>query len=372
MRFNFKMFLYTILVSGILIIVIMNFDGILLKYNILSSRLQNTKGIGTGYQNNLLVQKKKGISISFAGDILLASGVGNKIDQYGPDYPFEKVKTLLSKSDFAVGNLESAVAVTGTPAADKEFTFRADPKVIDGIKNSGLDIVSLANNHVLDFGRDAFIETLNHIKDSGLNYIGAGEDIDEAYRPIVVEKDGKKVAVFAASRVIPSGSWYAGIKTSGVAGAYNAERLLEEIENVRENVDYVIVYLHWGTEREQEPNKLQKNLARLLIDGGADVVVGTHPHVLQGFEFYKGKIIAYSLGNFIFTNYNNPTVILNVVFDNKRVESVEVVPCMIKNYVPEPTNDDQEKQNIYQLLEDRSVNVRIVDGKLFEYQAHGE
>jgi len=372
MRFNFKMSLYTILVGGILIIVIVSFAGILFKYNIGDAILQKSNGFGTANQKNVVVQEKKGISISFVGDILLASRIGININQYGTDYPFEKVKTLLSTSDFAVGNLESAVAVTGTPISGKEYTFRADPKVIAGIKNSGLDIVSLANNHVLDFGRDAFIETLRHIKDSGLNYIGAGEDIDEAYRPVIVEKDGKKAAVFAASRVIPSGSWYAGINTSGVAGAYNTERLVEEIENVRGNVDYVIVYLHWGTEREQEPNKLQKSLARLLIDSGADVVVGTHPHVLQGFEFYKGKVIAYSLGNFIFTNYNNPTVILNVVFDNKRVESVEVIPCMIKSYVPEPANDGQEKQDIYQLLEDRSINVRIVDGKLFEYQSHAE
>ena len=335
MRADFKTYFLKLIIGVILIIVVANIgDKMIMKWDSHIQSKKNNQGEQSLQEGRTAAIERKGITISFVGDILLASGVGRKIDENGSNYPFEKVRSYLSTSDLSIGNLESAVSVSGTPIQAKEYTFRADPKVIGGLKYSGLDILSLANNHVMDFGRDAFIETMGHIEDAGLNYIGAGEDIDEAYRPVIVESKGKKIAVFGASRVIPTVSWYAAKNNPGVAGAYNSERLIEEIKNVKGDMDYVIVYLHWGTEREQEPNKLQKSLARSLVDSGADVVVGTHPHVLQGFEFYKGKIIAYSLGNFIFTNYNNPTIILNIVLDQKRVESVEVVPCMIKNYFP--------------------------------------
>lgn len=365
MRFDFKTLLYTILIGGALIIFIANFADKIIEYNSdmqQDSPLKAVKNKGT--------QEKEGTTISFVGDILLASRVGRMIDEHGPDYPFEKVASYLSSSDFSIGNLESAVAVSGAPT-EKEYTFRADPMVIGGIKSSGLDIVSLANNHVLDFGTEAFIETLEHLKNGGINYIGAGENIDEAYRPVIIrnKKNEEKIAVFAASRVIPSGSWYAGKSNPGVAGAYNPERLVEEIKRVKGDVEYVAVYLHWGTERELNPNKYQRSLARTLIDNGADIVVGAHPHVLQGFEFYKGKIIAYSLGNFIFTNYNTPTVILNVNLDKKRIKSVNLVPCMIKSHVPEPVVQSEAREDIYRMLEDRSINAKVVDGNIFEYNA---
>ncbi|MGE5330091.1 MAG: CapA family protein [Deltaproteobacteria bacterium] len=364
MQINFKTLLFKIVISIILIIIIANIAKV-----VIDDQIQGKDYV----QNGQLAQKaavieKKGTTISFVGDILLASNVGLKIDEKGPEYPFEKVSSYLLASDLAVANLESAVAISGAAVQGKEYTFRADPKVLEGLKFSGFDVLSLANNHVLDFGREAFIETLRNIEDKGFNYIGAGKDIDEAYRPVIVEKKGEKIAVFGASRVIPSGSWYAAKNSPGVAGAYNPERLIEEMENIKKDVDYVIVYLHWGTEREELPNKYQKGLAKVLIDNGADLVVGTHPHVLQGFEFYKGKLIAYSLGNFIFTNYNTPTMILNVVLEQKRIVSAQVIPCMIKSYVPEPIIEQQGKEEAYQRLEDISINAKIVDGMIYEHR----
>lgn len=369
MRIDFRTLFINLIIGSIFIIVVVTVADNIIKerdFRIQSNEEERQNQLQQG-QNTANINRK-GIMISFVGDILLASGVGRKIDSEGVNYPFKRVKDYLSSSDLAIGNLESAVAVSGTPVKGKEYTFRADPKVIGGLKYSGIDIVSLANNHILDFGKEAFIETLGHIGDSGLKYIGAGEDIDEAFRPAIVEIKNKKIAVFGASRVIPAVSWYAGKNTPGVAGAYNSERLINEIRAVKGDVDYVIAYMHWGTERETVSNKIQRSLARNLIDNGADIVVGTHPHVLQGFEFYKGKIIAYSLGNFVFTNYNNPTIILNVILDHN-VESAQVIPCMIRSYVPTPTSTEREKQEIFQMLEDRSVNAKIVDGNIFEFNS---
>ncbi|MGE5473635.1 MAG: CapA family protein [Ignavibacteriales bacterium] len=369
MRIDFRNLFIKLIIGSILIILVVSVaDNILRQHDLYIKSNQGNKNNQIQNRHNDVNINKKGITISFVGDILLASRIGRKIDSEGANYPFEKVKDYLSSSDLAVGNLESSIAVTGTPVQGKEYTFRADPKVIGGLKYSGLDILSLANNHVLDFGKEALVETLGHIEDGGLSYIGAGEDIDEAFKPVIVEIKKKKIAVFGASRVIPAVSWYAGENAPGVAGVYNPDRLIEEIKTVKSNVDYIIVYMHWGTEKETVSNKIQRSLARKVIDNGADVVVGTHPHVLQGFEFYKGKIIAYSLGNFIFTNYNNPTMILNIVLD-QNVQSAEVVPCMIRSFTPEPTYDENEKQEIFQMLEDRSVNAKIVDGNVFEFNA---
>lgn len=317
-------------------------------------------------------ETKSEIGLSLVGDILLAENVGKKIDNFGINYPFERVKAVFSESDFTLGNLESSVAACGTAIKGKEYTFRADPKVLQGLKWSGINIVSVANNHVLDFGTDAFLETIKNLESSEINYIGGGENIDEAFKPVIVKKNDKKVAIFGASRVIPYVWWYAGENKPGVAGAYNPERLISEIKNIREQVDYIVVYLHWGTERETSPNKKQITLARQLIDSGADVVAGSHPHVLQGFEFYKGKLIAYSLGNFVFTNYGSPTIILNIKLDNNRVQSASVIPCIINNYVPEPVETKEGKQKIYDLLEQRSINMRIVDGNIFEFNNNTE
>lgn len=301
------------------------------------------------------------LSISFVGDILLASHVEKRMEQVSVNFPFDKVSHILSKSDFTMGNLESAIGVGGVKA-NKQYTFRANPKVLPAVKEAGIDILSLANNHVLDYGHYAFNETLENLKSNGLSCVGAGKDINEAFKPVIYEKKNKKVAFFGASRVIPTGSWYAGNDWPGVAGAYNPERLLQSIEDVSEYADIIVVYLHWGVERETIPKPYQRSLARLLIDNGVDVVVGTHPHVLQGFEYYKGKLIAYSLGNFVFTNIKNDSLILNVEFDEGEISSVGIIPCEIKNYRPEPLEDSLQKERFYRMIEERSFGVSINDG----------
>ena len=330
-------------------------------YNNLSNKELGEKIIDT---NKLPVSRY--VSIGFVGDILLASHVERRINETSVNFPFERVQEILASKDFAIGNLESAVGIGGSPVANKKYTFRANPKVLDGVKWSGIDVLSVANNHVFDYGKTAFNETLQNLKSHNLNYIGAGKDENEAYGPVILEKNGKKIAFLGASRVIPDVEWYAGKNKAGVAGVYNSAKLVEQIRKVEQEVDVVAVYLHWGVERETIPKPYQRNLAKILIDNGADIIVGTHPHVLQGFEFHKGKLIAYSLGNFVFTNLKSETLILTVEFGDQGLAIAEITPCLINNYRPEPIIDYNKRKDFYKMIEDRSFGVSIKDGKIVD------
>lgn len=318
-------------------------------------------------------EESKDITISFVGDILLASRVGTMVNQKGVNAPFEKVKDILLGTDYAMGNLESAVAETGEPLK-KKYTFRAEPKVLEGLKWSGIDIVTVANNHALDFGREAFVETMEHLNSVGIMCVGGGINAEKAYSPVILEKKGKRIAVLGASRVISDSSWCAGENRPGLAGVYDTKPLINSIKNVRDDVDYVVVYLHWGDERATIPNKHQKNIGKLLIDNGVDVVIGSHPHVLQGFEFYKGKLIAYSLGNFVFTNnpnVSNKTMILEVEFGENGLKSAHIIPCVINNFSPEPIINEAERQKIYDMLKGISFNTDIIEGWLGDISNEG-
>lgn len=329
------------------------------------SQFNSTKHIeNKNIVNTIPISQSSEISISFVGDILLAANVEKKINREGVNYPFSEVKSILSTADFAMGNLENPVGTGGTPIPKKQYTFRASPRVLEGVKWSGIDVMSIANNHILDYGVKPFNETLQNLSDNGLHYVGAGRNEEEAFKPVILEKNNKKIAFLAGSHVIPYTSWYAGKNSPGVAGIYNPAKIIERIKAARQEADIVVVYLHWGIERETMPKAYQKNIGKKLIDNGADVVIGSHPHVLQGFEVYKGKLIAYSLGNFVFTDQRKETLVLQVSFDEKGLMKAEIIPCLIKNYRPEIIEDENQKKNFYKMIEDRSFNIKINEGKI--------
>lgn len=245
--------------------------------------------------------KDKRIVICLVGDVLLASGVGESIAANGPDYPWKDTADVLKESDIAIANLECAVSTRGDPEPDKEYTFRALPRVLDGAVKAGVDVLTLANNHVLDFGQEAMLDTINYIKEKKMLTAGAGLNEDEATLPAIVEIGGKKVAVLAFSRIIPRSSWIAGKEKPGLASGHNYQMMMDRVKATDQEADITVVSMHWGDETEDYPDRKEVQLAHALVDAGADIVVGHHPHVLQGIEFYQGKVIAYSLGNFIFT-----------------------------------------------------------------------
>ena len=305
-------------------------------------------------------------TITFAGDILLDSGVGRLAAAKGADHLFAGVRAVLRADDLTIANLECAVATCGSPA-DKQFTFRANPRLLPGLRTSGVDAVSLANNHSLDYGRAALRETLAHLRRVGLAAAGAGEDASRASRPILLRAGGQTVALLAASRVLPSGDWYAGSGRPGIASAYDPSRLLREIRAARPTADVVVVYLHWGKERALRPEWYQRALARQCVDAGADLVVGSHPHVLQGFEYYRGKLVAYSLGNFVFTDRDKTTALLQTTFRGGALREAEVIPCRIVDRRPHILREGGKRERVLRDLQARSFGVRIgEDGVLSE------
>lgn len=270
------------------------------------------------------------ITLAFGGDTLLDLRIGETIKAYGPDYPWEGVAPTFQAADIAMVNLESCVSTRGTPC-DKRWVFRARPETLAGVKNAGIDIVSVANNHVYDYGPEAFLDTLDHLEDHGLLYTGAGRNLAEATRPVIIEAGGYQVAFLAATQWFVSAG-VAGPSKAGVCVTnFHADELIDIIARLKADgeADYVVVNFHWGTEGNHHIDAYQQELGRSMIDAGADLVIGHHPHLLQGIEVYKDRIIVYSLSNFVFTYTSRATMdsgIFTVTLDKHGIAAARLIP----------------------------------------------
>ena len=240
------------------------------------------------------------VTMAFVGDIMVAETPGEIIEQGGD--PFAPFAAFLATHDLRVGNLECAVATTGTPAI-KPFTFRAHPRVLPVLAKH-FDGFTIANNHSKDFGREAFSEQLRLMHDAALPFFGGGATLKEAHQPWIVERHGIRIALLGYDEFKPR-SFEAGANYPGIAWGGEDEQVLTDIVAARTqyHADLVIPFMHWGWEEEVDPCERQREFARKMIDAGADLVVGSHPHVTQGAEYYKGRLILYSLGNFVFNGF---------------------------------------------------------------------
>jgi poly-gamma-glutamate capsule biosynthesis protein CapA/YwtB (metallophosphatase superfamily) len=239
------------------------------------------------------------VSLLFAGDIMLDTLPGESVAR-GVD-PFLGFSGILAAADLAVGNLECSVATSGAPE-DKRFTFRAHPRTLPVLAQH-FAAVGLANNHSGDFGKAALTETMAHLAESKLPFFGAGKDLASAHEPLLVERGGLHIALLAYDEFQPR-SFEAGADYPGVAWSED-EQVVTDIRRARQlGADLVFPFLHWGWEGERQPCARQRELAHKLIDAGADAVIGGHPHVTQGAETYHGKLILYSLGNFVFDGFH--------------------------------------------------------------------
>lgn len=299
------------------------------------------------------------ISISAGGDVIFESYVANAIDRNGLSSFAEDIAPVFKSSDISIINLETAVSTRGEKEKDKQFTFRADPKYLQLLNYCGINIVSLANNHSLDFGTIALEDTMSSLYQRNILYAGAGKNMDEASKPVYINKNNTKVAIIASSHVIPDVSWNAGPNKTGLATTYDPARIITEIHKARSESDIVVCYIHWGEEGKTQPVDYQKNLAHSYIDNGADIVIGSHPHVLQGIEYYKNKIIAYSLGNLVFTDMYKKTAILKIQISNKKLTGLNVIPFEINNSKPVQIKDQEKAQSFYKELDSISFGVKI-------------
>ena len=238
-------------------------------------------------------------TLLFAGDAMLAETTGEAIAK-GQD-PFRHFADVLKTADVRVLNLECTVSTKGEAIKDKRFTFEAHPRVLPVVAKH-FNVVSLANNHSGDFGHEAFMDQMNLLDEQHLAHIGGGRNLAEARKPHVVEVNGIRIALLAYNDFMPR-SFEAGPNWPGVAWCVTAQ-VMADIKAAREihHADLVIPFMHWGDEHEPA-NDRQKKIAHRMINAGADIVVGGHPHVTQETEIYKGKLIAYSLGNFVFDGF---------------------------------------------------------------------
>jgi poly-gamma-glutamate capsule biosynthesis protein CapA/YwtB (metallophosphatase superfamily) len=253
--------------------------------------------------------------------------------------PFARIRPPLREADLSIVNVETAISTSGTPQA-KTFVFRAEPRFAELLSQAGVDAVSLANNHAMDYGRDAMLETIEHLRSNAVTPFGAGANISEALEPARFTVKGTRISIIGASQIIPAGSWVASDERGGIASAgkhqfdRNTMRVLDAVRTAKADSDVVIVFMHWGIEGDDCPSGVQVKLGRLLREAGATAVIGAHPHVLQPIvpdpsTALGNGVIAYSLGNFIWDprgGKTGDTGVLELDFDGTNLLGIELHP----------------------------------------------
>ena len=275
------------------------------------------------------------VTLNAVGDLMLARDIITMMDERGSAYPFAAVKALLGDADVTIANMEGTFTDRGVPAA-KFYTFRTPPFHARGLAEAGIDVVSLGNNHAMDFGAQGLQDTLDALDAAGVLYSGAGANIQAARAPVLIEKNGLRLAFLSYNGV--SEATFAGPNSYGVANA-EPVAISQDVAGAKASADFVIVSLHAGTEYTDTPTAQQSTLAHAAIDAGAVVVLGHHAHVLQGLQEYNGGLVAYGLGNFVFdldsedlaTLGPRPfqTMVLKIELTRAGVESVATRPVFI-------------------------------------------
>lgn len=280
---------------------------------------------------------KELFSVAFVGDILFdkdfrpmvhaneMGGVLNCIDKSVVDY--------LNACDVFLINNEFTIGERGSPLPGKTWTFQVEPEKTQLLKDLGADIVSLANNHIYDYGEVGFFDTIDNLKKAGIPYIGAGNNIDEASKPYYFIVNGVKVGIVAASCAEKTTSFnpVATAEAHGVMGTYDSTAFVETIRKADAECDILVAYVHWGTENTTVLDEQQKTLAREYIDAGVDAVIGGHTHCLQGMEFYKDVPIVYSVGNFWFNSKNLDSCVITLEINGDADMDIRIMPLKQQN-----------------------------------------
>ncbi|MHB8727484.1 MAG: CapA family protein [Sulfuricaulis sp.] len=272
-------------------------------------------------------------SIAAVGDIMLGGTAQPEMQKYGYDYPFDRTRGILRRAQIVFCNLEGPLTNDGQAEVEKKYLFRSPPEMVaPALARAGFNVASLANNHTLDYGFQGLEDTRAALEKAGIQPVGAGRNLDQARAPVYIKTNGVTVAFLAYSLVFPEEFW-AGPEKPGTA--FGHERYVRaDVAATRRHADIVVVSFHWGREGTTEPRDYQVLLAHAAIDSGASVVLGHHPHILQGVERYKGGVIAYSLGNFAFGSYSKTatrSVIALFEFRQRRLHELRLVPIDVDN-----------------------------------------
>lgn len=283
--------------------------------------------------------KQEPVKIILVGDIILDRGVEYKIQKEGKgdffldfQFPFLKIVDYLKKADIIFGNMEGPISDKGRKVGSI-YSFRHNPEAINGLTFAGFNMLSFANNHAFDYTLDALEDNFLRLKAAGIDYVGGGFNTEEAFSPVIKEVKGVKVA-FLAYTNLGTEYWKAKEAQGGIAwiDSNDLEKVKQDVAEAKSAADILIVSVHTGDEYTQNLTDFQKEFSKAVIDVGADLVVGHHPHVVQKSEQYNGKWIFYSLGNFIFDqDFSEETMrgqIVEIIVDNGKLK--EVIPRQIK------------------------------------------
>lgn len=315
-------------------------------------------------------------TICFAGDINLDENwcttlFLNQQENGIHDCISEELIEHMQQADIMCLNNEFTYSTGGSSLPGKLYTFRANPERVTILQELGVNLVKLANNHVYDYGKQALLDTFDTLEEAGISYMGAGRNLEEAMEPVYMELDGRTVAFVAASRAEKNKMTPQATENEpGILRCYDTTLFLETIAEAKEHADFVLAYVHWGTEYSYELEEVQLTTGKEYLDAGADVVIGAHSHCLQGMEYYEGKPIIYSLGNYWFNEKTLDTMLLDLHFYGNDEEShleVQVIPAVQSGYRTQIVTEAEEQEHIYSFLEDISVNVEIdEEGKVRE------
>lgn len=306
------------------------------------------------------------VSIAFAGDILFDANyaIMTKVLPDGAGIANGIAPELLEemgKVDIMVLNNEFPYSDRGTPTPGKQFTFRAKPATVSYLGDMGADLVSLANNHAYDYGEDAFLDTMSILREAGIAYMGAGCNLQEARRPVYYIINNMKIAFVAATQIerLDNPDTKGATETSaGVFRSWNSDNLLETVREAEANSDFVIVFLHWGTENSEEIDWAQEKQASEVTAAGADLVIGAHPHCLQQISMVNGVPVVYSLGNFWFNSKTVDTGLVKAVLDEDGLQSLQFIPCLQSGCTTSLVQGE-EKSRILDYMRGLSAGVQI-------------
>lgn len=371
-------------VSGIIILLVCLFviRFILLQNNETDSQKENTvsedtntETVGSDDEKSAETDCKEIIdthpydfTVCFAGDINLDENWGTtKFLDSQPngirDCISPELLEHMQNADVMCLNNEFTYSLGGEKMPGKSYTFRANPERVNVLKEMGVDVVKLANNHSFDYGSQSLLDTLDTLDNADIRYFGAGRNLEEAMMPVYMEVDGKIIAFVGASRAEKNiMTPQATENEPGILRCYDTELFVETIKEAKKNADFVLAYVHWGTEYSHQLEDVQLTTGKEYLDAGADVIIGAHSHCLQGMEYYSEKPIIYSLGNYWFNGKTLDTMLLELHFfgdDRNGQVEVKVIPAIQSGYMTTIVSEPGEQERIFSFLEEISINVEI-------------
>ncbi len=329
-------FVLIVFLIGITLVVILVGRQITIAYeNAIHADLEEKLLEIKAYEMEMLkkAEEVRAVNLILVGDIMLSRLVGKKMELLNNfTFPFLKISDILQSVDLVFGNLEGPIS-SGGKNQGSIYSFRASPRVVEGLSFANFRVLSLANNHIWDYGKAALLDTLKILRENNILSVGVGENFDKANELVIKEIRGNKIG-FLAYTDLSSNSLEAGEGYPGISD-FDLKKVIKKISEIKASstIDIIFVSLHWGEEYAGVVKEKQREIAKDLIDAGADVIIGHHPHVVQEFEEYKNGLIFYSLGNFIFDqNFSDETMsgyIINMKIFNKKISKWEVFETKI-------------------------------------------